>query len=176
VKYRGLLAACVGTLLLTGCAHQEPFTPKLTIPKLQMPKNKLPFDAIEDYASYRVVATHYRTDKSELRYIMANDIAFKAFVEGSKNFPDGSKVVKIGWNTQQMPSFPAALEAVEVQRVEYMVKDKTQFAKDGGWGYARFVKQNGNYKSWDKGTEGCVSCHTAVKDNDYLFTRFQHLM
>ena len=145
------------------------------VPDLIMPENNLKFKEIEDYKNYKIIGTHFRTDKNELRYILANDIAFKASNENSP-FPNGSKIVKIGWNTEEMSNFSPALEAKEVQRVEYMIKDKDKFSENpGNWGYARFVKKEGKYKSWDKGTTSCISCHNLAKNNDYVFTKFQKL-
>ena len=141
---------------------------------LKMPENKLPFNLIKDFQEYRIVATHYRTDKKEIRYILANTKAFEAFKKSQLPFPEGSKVVKIGWNVKNMGNFPAALEADEVQRIEYMFKDSKNFPIDG-WGYARFVKKEGAYQSWEKGTQECVSCHAVANDNDFLFTRYQKL-
>ncbi len=140
-----------------------------------MPKNSLTFKEIEDYKNYKIVGTHFRTDKKELRYILANEKAFKAYNEGT-SFPNGSKIVKIGWDIAQMSNFPAALEAKEIQRIEYMIKDSQNFKNNpGNWGYARFVKKNGKYESWNQGTASCISCHNLAKDNDYIFTKFQKL-
>lgn len=145
------------------------------VPDLTMPENKLTFKAIENYKNYKIVATHFRTDKNEIRYILANKIAFKAYNEGT-NFPNGSKMVKIGWSIKKMSNFNLALEADEVQRIEYMIKDNKRFSKNpGNWGYARFVKESGQYKSWDKGTNSCIACHNIAKDNGYLFTKMQKL-
>ncbi|WP_345977897.1 cytochrome P460 family protein [Sulfurimonas sp. HSL3-7] len=141
---------------------------------LKMLQNGLPFNLIKDFQEYKIVATHYRTDKKELRYILANTEAFEALKNNRLPLPEGSKVVKIGWNVKAMGNFPDALEADEVQRIEYMVKDSKNYPADG-WGYARFVKTDGGYRSWDKGTQGCVSCHAAASDNDFLFTRYQKL-
>jgi len=147
---------------------------KDAIDHLKMPQNALPFNLIKDFKDYKIVATHFRTDKKELRYILANDKAFEALQNNKLPLPEGSKVVKIGWSVQKMGNFPSALEANEVQRIEYMYKDSKNYPADG-WGYARFIKVDGVYKSWDKGTKGCVSCHAAANDNDYLFTKFQKL-
>jgi len=145
------------------------------VPDLIIPENNLRFKEIEDYKNYKIIGTHFRTDKKELRYILANDVAFKAYNENSP-FPNGSKIVKIGWNTEEMQIFSPAIEAKEVQRIEYMIKDDKQFSGNpGNWGYARFVKKEGKYKSWDKGTASCISCHTLAKDNGYVFTKFQKL-
>ena len=144
------------------------------IPSLTMPDNKLTFEMIEGYKNYKIVATHFRTDKNELRYILANPIGFNALKDKLKIMPEGSKIVKIGWSVKKMGLFPKALEADKIQRVEYMVKDSTKFNVNGdNWGYARFVKKEGKYRAWDKGIKGCISCHASAKSNDYLFTTLQ---
>ncbi len=147
---------------------------RVELPELKMPVNGLMFKMIEGYQDYKIVATHFRTDKDELRYVLANQIGYDALKERRKTMPEGSKIVKIGWSVREMPRFPTALEADKLQRVEYMVKDSKQFDADGdNWGYARFIKKGDRFVSWDKGTDGCISCHSIVKDNDYLFTQIQ---
>jgi len=144
------------------------------LPNLKMPDNNLSFNMIEGYQDYKIVATHFRTDKNELRYILANPIGYNALKNKLKVMPEGSKIVKIGWSVKKMGLFPKALEADKIQRVEYMVKDAKQFNANGDhWGYARFVKEGKAFKSWDKGTQSCISCHSVAKDNDYLFSRIQ---
>jgi len=161
--------------LSTSCNSKSEIEVNSEIPDLSMPNNALTFKEIENYKNYKIIATHFRIDKNELRYILANELAYKAYANRQK-FPDGSKIVKIGWDVKKMPNFDVALEANEVQRVEYMIKDSNKFKKNpGDWGYARFVKKDGKYKSWDKGTASCVSCHNIAKSNDYLFTKLQTL-
>lgn len=146
----------------------------VSLPHLKMPNNGLSFNLIKDYRSYNVVATHFRTDKNEIRYILANDKAYQALKKGSQDLPEGSKIVKIGWSAKKMSLFPAALEANKIQRVEYMVKDSKKFNHNGdNWGYARFVKTKNGYKSFNKGTKGCIACHSAAKSHDFLFTQYQ---
>ncbi len=152
----------------------EAYPIKSALKELKMPQSGLPMSLIRDYPSYRIVASHFRTDKNEIRYILANDTAFEALKNNTLPMPEGSIVVKIGWDVKKMANYPDALEANEVQRIEYMLKDAKNYPADG-WGYARFVKKNGTYSSWDKGTEGCVACHAAAAENDFLFTRFQPL-
>jgi hypothetical protein len=145
------------------------------VPDIKMPDNHLKFKEIEDYKNYKIVGTHFRTDKNELRYILANDKAFKSYNEKTP-FPNGSKIVKIGWTVEKMSNFNPALEANEIQRIEYMIKDDKRFSDNpGNWGYARFVKKDDTYLPWTKGTKGCISCHNITKNNDYLFTKMQAL-
>jgi len=144
------------------------------LPDLKMPDNNLTFKMIEGYQDYKIVATHFRTDKNELRYVLANPIGYNALKDKLKVMPQGSKIVKIGWSVKKMGLFPTALEADKIQRVEYMIKDSKNFDANGdNWGYARFVKEGKAFKSWDKGTKGCISCHSVAKDNDYLFSTLQ---
>jgi len=163
-------------IALTSCTKKSAYTVLSEVPDLKMPNNNLNFKEIEDYKNYKIVGTHYRTDKKEIRYILANKKAFKAYNEKTE-FPNGSKIVKIGWTVEEMSNFNPALEAKKLQRIEYMIKDDKKFSKNpGNWGYARFVKTEENvYKPWQKGTTSCVSCHNLAKDNDYIFTKLQKL-
>ena len=162
-------------VFLASCHQEDAYHVISKVPDLEMPNNHLKFKEIEDYKNYKIVSTHFRTDKNELRYILANDIAFKAYNE-KMPFPNGSKIVKIGWTVEKMPNFNAALESKDIQRIEYMIKDDNRFAENpGNWGYARFVKKDAKYQPWTKGTKGCISCHNLAKENSYLFTKMQNL-
>lgn len=144
------------------------------LPDIKMPDNGLSFSMIEGYQDYKIVATHWRTDKHELRYVLANPIAYKALVEKQKPLPEGSKIVKIGWSVKPMSSYPDALEADTLQRVEFMVKDSKHFDQNGDhWGYARFVKKGNSYVPYANGSAECVACHASVAQDDYLFSSFQ---
>jgi len=144
------------------------------LPDLKMPENNLAFKEIQGYQNYKIIATHFRVDKNEIRYILANPIAYNALRNHEKIMPEGSKVVKIGWSVKKMPKWPEALEADKIQRVEYMIKNSKKFNHNGdNWGYARFVTSKDGYKAWTKGTGSCILCHASVKGDDYLFTHFQ---
>ncbi len=162
-------------VVLVSCNKEGEYKLISTVPDLEMPNNHLKFKEIEEYKNYKIVSTHFRTDKNELRYILANNIAFKAYNKKTP-FPNGSKIVKIGWIVEKMPNFTVALEAKKIQRIEYMIKDDKRFSKNpGNWGYARFIKKEETYQPWTKGTTSCISCHNLAKENDYLFTKMQQL-
>ena len=145
-----------------------------SLPDIKMPDNGLSFREIEGYQDYKIVATHFRTDKKELRTILANPIALEALMAKKQPLPEGSKIVKIGWSVKAMPTFPDALEADQIQRVEYMVKDSKNYNQNGDhWGYARYVKKGDEYVPYAKGAAECVACHASVASDDYLFTSFQ---
>jgi hypothetical protein len=162
-------------VMMSSCSRQSEYQLISKVPNLSMPEKGLSFKEIEDYKNYKIVASHFRTDKNELRYILVNEIAFKAFIN-NEVLPEGSKIVKIGWNVKKMSNFGVALEADSIQRIEYMIKDSRKFKDNpGNWGYARFIKDNNNYKSWDKGTSSCISCHNLAKENNFVFTKYQTL-
>jgi len=146
-----------------------------SLPDIKMADTGLAFQKIEGYQDYRIVATHWRTDKNELRYVLANPIAYDALKAHKLPMPEGSIIVKIGWSVKPMGLYPAALEADTLQRIEYMVKDSKRFDQNGDhWGYARFVKKGENYVPYPNGSQECVACHASVAPNDYLFSTYQH--
>ncbi len=137
----------------------------------------LKFSVIKGYENWHVVATHYRTDKNELRYIIGNPIAVEAYRQGMKKFPDGSIIVKIGYSLKKNPDFEASVEPDVIQRVEFMIKDSKRFKDTAGWGFARFVydAKTGKYKVFGKSPKDymqCFSCHKLVERKDYVFTDY----
>jgi hypothetical protein len=51
-----------------------------------------------------------------------------------------------------------------------MVKDSKKYPATGGWGYAQFDKDG---KSADEAPlKTCFPCHQAIKDRDFVFTRY----
>jgi len=163
---------CCGSLVYGADVYLSDNT---KLPDLTMKGTNLKFDDIKGYKDYRIVASHFRKDKNEIRYILANPVAFNALRANKNIMPNGSKVVKIGWSVNDMETFPSALEAKDIQRVEYMIKDSTKHKESDGWGYARFVKKDGQYKAWSGDTKSCVACHVGAKSTDALFTKYQNL-
>jgi hypothetical protein len=115
----------------------------------------------------------------QLRAQLGNQIAIKAFTEGTLPFPDGSIIAAIHWNRVSSEfnnqvldgPFPGAQSYVVASRVnvQFMVKDSKKYAASGGWGFADFK----DGKPGDKALhETCFPCHVPAKDRDYVFTHF----
>lgn len=106
---------------------------------------------------------------NELRAVVGNPVAIRAYREGKLPFPDGSILVKLAWQRMQSPDFAPASVPGAATTVQVMVKDARRYAATGGWGFGRFV----NGAPVDAAQhETCFACHEArVKAHDFVFTR-----
>jgi hypothetical protein len=126
-----------------------------------------------------LIAAHM--ELKQLRAELANDIATKAFREGTLPFPDGAMIAALHWNEASSDAdnkvlaegFPGAgLESTfagSAVNVQFMVKDSKKYAASGGWGFADFT--NGKPGS-EALHQTCFPCHQPGKDHDYVFTRY----
>ena len=115
----------------------------------------------------------------QLRGQFGNELAVKAFRDGTRPFPDGSIIAAVHWarlasddnNKALAGGFPGAESFIAGSRVnvQFMVKDSKKYAATGGWGFADF--RDG--KPGDKALhETCFPCHIPAKDRDYVFAHY----
>jgi hypothetical protein len=106
----------------------------------------------------------------ELRAVLGNDLAIKAYQDSTLPFPDGTVLVKLAWKHVQSPEFEPASIPGAATTVQVMVKDSKKYAATGGWGFGRFI----NGKPADEAQhQTCFACHQArVSNHDFVFTRF----
>ena len=110
--------------------------------------------------------------------ILANPVMIKAYRAGvpgnGKPFPDGSKMAKIHWKTKNSTEGGPATVPDTLHDIDFMVRDSKRFAATGNWGYAQFDYDTASETFKPNGTgAGCgFSCHTVVKDKDYVFTTY----
>jgi len=127
--------------------------------------------AIPDgYRNWQVVAPSHRTDRDEVRVILGNDIAMKAYRGKTLPFPDGTILAKLEWKRVESTEFKGAFVPGKQTQIEFMVKDAKKYEKTGGWGFGRFI----DGKPADEKAHGtCFPCHSAnVKAHDFVFTRY----
>jgi hypothetical protein len=144
----------------------------------------LAFSEFRGYEAWQTIAIS-RNDKV-VAAILGNPVmiaAFKAGIPGNgKPFPDGAKMAKVHWAQKQNAFFPDATVPGNLVNVDFMLKDSTRFARDGGWGYAVF-DYNAASDTFTPGTTAgtppqgndarCgVACHTRAKATDYVFTEY----
>jgi hypothetical protein len=123
-----------------------------------------------------IAVSHEAGSLNELRAILGNDMAMKAFREGTLPFPDGAIIAKVAW--KQVPSVRDNQALGQVQAFvpgdpttrQFMVKDSKRYASTGGWGFGRFID--------GRAVDGaqhrtCAPCHQAFANgHDMVFTRY----
>jgi hypothetical protein len=111
----------------------------------------------------------------DLRAKLGNDIAIKAYREGTIPFPDGAIIARLAWHEATSDENNKALGdgdsfvAGSATNLEFMVKDSKKYAATGGWGFAQFTDGKPDSEALHK---TCFSCHAPAKDNDFVFTRY----
>jgi len=131
------------------------------------------------YRDWKVVTVaHEAGDLNDIRAVLGNDIAIKAYREGKLPFPEGAIVGRIAWgyvsSEENNKSFGREQSFVAGQPtdsyLQFMVKDSKKYAATGGWGYSSF-DQNGKPTA-EEAMKKCFPCHQAVKDRDFIFSRY----
>ncbi|HXW18575.1 MAG TPA: cytochrome P460 family protein [Candidatus Acidoferrales bacterium] len=127
---------------------------------------------------------------NDIRAKLGNDIAIKAFREGTIPYPDGTIIARLAWKQVVSEENNNAIRIVAEKRlppdqvqklldesfvagpainVQLMVKDSKKYASTGGWGFAQFD----DGKPADEATlKTCFGCHSPAKDRDFVFTRY----
>jgi hypothetical protein len=130
----------------------------------------------EGYRDWKLISVAHEAGKlNDLRAVLGNDIAIKAYREGKLPFPDGAIVARLAWrytSSEENNSVfggPQSFVAGDPTNVQFMVKDSKRYAVTGGWGYTQF---NDGVVAEASALTGCYGCHVPVKSRDYLFTRY----
>jgi len=126
----------------------------------------------DNYQDWRVIASSSRIDNNTLRVILGNDIAIQAARAGNTNpWPDGTILGKMVWKNTTLKAWEKAVVPGEFVHAEFMFKDAKKWQDTGGWGFARWTGLDQKPYGKDAGiVNECFSCHTPVKNNDYVFT------
>ena len=131
------------------------------------------------YRDWRLISVaHEEGDLNDIRAILGNDTAIRAYREEKLPFPDGTIIARIAWS--YVPSeennkvFGRAQSFVPGPAPDWylqlMVKDSKRYAATGGWGFAQFNKDG---KPTDEAMlKTCFPCHEPVKARDFVFTRY----
>ena len=133
------------------------------------------------YRDWRLISVaHEEGNLNDIRAILGNDEAIKAYREGKLPFPEGTIIARIAW--RHVPSeennkvFGRDQSFVPGEAppwyLQFMVKDSKKYAATGGWGYAQFDKDGKPGPEAD--LKKCFPCHEAIKDRDFVFTRYTH--
>jgi hypothetical protein len=141
-----------------------------------------PIFGIRIFPGYRdwklISVAHEEGSLNDIRAILGNDKAIKAYRHSKLPFPDGTVIARIAW--KDVPSeennkvFGRAQSFVAGPAPEwylqFMVKDSKRFAATGGWGFAQFDKDG---KPADEAKmKTCFPCHQPFQSGDFVFTRY----
>jgi Cytochrome P460 len=128
------------------------------------------------YRDWRLISVAHEEGKlNDLRAVLGNDIAIKAYREGTLPFPDGAIIARLAWNyvpseeNNKVFGHPQSFVAGPATNIQFMVKDSTKYASTGGWGFAQF--QDGK-PAEETLLSACFGCHVPVKGRDYVFTQY----
>jgi hypothetical protein len=115
---------------------------------------------------------------NDIRAILGNDVAIKAYREDKLPFPDGTVIARVAW--KDVPSEENNKVFGRVQSfvagpppdwyLQFMVKDSKKFAVTAGWGFAQFDRDG---KPADEAKlKTCFPCHQPFQAGDFVFTRY----
>jgi Cytochrome P460 len=131
------------------------------------------------YRDWKLVSVaHGEGELNDIRAILGNEVAIKAYREGKLPFPEGAIVGRIAWRhvaseeNNKVFGRDQSFVAGEAPPwyLQFMVKDSKKYAATGGWGYAQFDKDGKPGPESD--LQKCFPCHQAIKDRDFVFTRY----
>ncbi|MGD0731910.1 MAG: cytochrome P460 family protein [Terracidiphilus sp.] len=131
------------------------------------------------YRDWRLISVaHEEGSLNDIRAILGNHVAIKAYREGKLPFPDGTVIARIAW--KDVPSEENNKVFGQVQShvagpapdwyLQFMVKDSKKFAATAGWGFAQFDK-DGKPASEAK-LKTCFPCHQPFQAGDFVFTHY----
>ena len=131
------------------------------------------------YRDWRLISVaHEEGDLNDIRAILGNNPAIRAYREEKLPFPDGTIIARIAWS--YVPSeennkvFGRPQSFVPGPAPDWylqlMVKDSRKYAATGGWGFAQFNKEG---KPADEAKiKTCFPCHEPIKARNFVFTRY----
>jgi len=128
------------------------------------------------YRDWRLISVAHEEGKlNDLRAILGNDVAIKAYREGKLPFPDGTIIARLAWSyvpseeNNKVFGRAQSFVAGPATNVQFMVKDSIKYASTGGWGFAQF----NDGKPADEALHNtCFTCHVPVKTRDFIFTQY----
>jgi hypothetical protein len=124
-----------------------------------------------------ITVAHEAGKNNDIRAVLGNDIALKAFREGTRPFPDGAVIARIAYvyqssaeNDKVFPA-PQSFVAGVPTNVQFSVKDSKKYADTGGWGYGQF--EEGVANPSEPLIKSCFACHVKLdRTRDFVFSHY----
>src|ERR1700683_4896438 len=119
------------------------------------------------YRDWKLISVaHEEGNLDDLRALLGNDVAIKAYREGNLPFPDGAIIARLAWSyvpseeNDKVFGRPQSFVAGDSTNVQFMVKDSNKYASTGGWRFAQF--DNGK-PAQNVVQNACFACHEPAK-------------
>ena len=130
------------------------------------------------YRDWRLISVaREEGDLDDIRAVLGNDPAIDAYRGGKTAYPDGTVIARLAWsfdaseeNNRTFGRRQSFVAGHPKNGVQFMVKDQKKYASTGGWKYAQF--DDGKPLTDAAQIQSCFECHQAVKDRDYVLTRY----
>jgi hypothetical protein len=132
------------------------------------------------YRDWRLISVaREEGELDDIRAVLGNDVAIKAYREGTRPFPEGTIIARLAWahlpsaeNNKAFGKEQSFVAGPPKNGVQFMVKDSVKYASTGGWGYSQF--DDGKPLTDQAALQNCFDCHQAVKekDRDFIFTHY----
>src|ERR1700677_2705038 len=128
------------------------------------------------YRDWRLISVaHEAGNNNDLRAVLGNDVAIKAYREEKLPFPDGTIIARLAWGyvpseeNNKVFGREQSFVAGPPINVQFMVKDSKKYATTGGGGFAKFTADN---PANEAVPQTCFSCHHPGKAQDFVFTHY----
>jgi hypothetical protein len=132
----------------------------------------------EGFRDWKLISVaHEEGNLKSFAAILGNDVAIRAFRDGTLPFPDGAIIAAVHW--KHVPSeennkvFGQAQSCVagSPTNVQFMVKVAKKYGATGGWGFGHFNGRDS--KPAEAATmKSCFECHQKIKERDQVYTRY----
>lgn len=131
------------------------------------------------YRDWRLISVaHEEGNLNDLRAVLGNDVAIKAYRGDKLPLPDGTVIARIAWNyvpsEENNKAFGRAQSFVPGAApdwyLQFMVKDSKKYAATGGWGFAQFDKDG--KPANETMHKACFPCHESAQAHDFVFTHY----
>jgi hypothetical protein len=131
----------------------------------------------EGYRDWRLISVaHEEGNLNSFASILGNDIAIRAYRDGTLPFPDGAIIAALHYkfvpSAENNKAFghDQSFVAGAPTNNQFMIKDSKKYAATGGWGFGHF--NNDGKKVDDAFMKTCFPCHQKIKERDFVFTRY----
>jgi hypothetical protein len=117
------------------------------------------------------VTVRFRKDTNEMRFVYANDKAWRVVKAGGTAYPDGAAFAKLAVATTEDHFFASSAVPSGVRRYQLMIFNKKRHSTTNGWGYALFDANGVTFPENPNSTMvACHSCHSIVANQGYVFS------